>query len=252
MGALTMTKQLMGVRGPRRSLKSKDLWDSGIRKSRKTKISFSFDLTSSSSLNSVRLDVIKSWLLTSMMPLLHSSANANLNIIALILMVAIIAVLSLYWAVLFRVEDNLSALVVWVVDFDGQVAPYTAVTPVVGPQIVQAAEKLIAPSGAVGWGSLPASAFNYDPMEIRNQIYDYKAWAAVIINANATALLQNAVQSGNSSYDPMGVAQVIYVQARDETTHANYVTPQLMMFEQQVTSMFGEVGLQSLHGPDVC
>ena len=79
-------------------------------------------------------------------------------------------------------------------------------------------------------------------MEVRSQIYDYKAWAAVIINANATALLQSAIQNGNSSYDPMGVAQIIYVEARDETTHSSYVVPQLTMFEQQVTSMFGQVG----------
>lgn len=43
----------------------------------------------------------------------------------------------------------------------------------------------------------------------------------------------------------MGAAQVIYVQAQDETTHVSYVTPQLVMFEQQVTSMFGEVVFQS-------
>lgn len=38
----------------------------------------------------------------------------------------------------------------------------------------------------------------------------YKAWAAIIINANATALLQEAVRMGNSSYDPMG-AMWVYI-----------------------------------------
>ncbi|KAI9740783.1 MAG: hypothetical protein M1818_004748 [Claussenomyces sp. TS43310] len=177
-----------------------------------------------SNLKAARFDVIKNWALTT-----------------LILMVFIMMVLSLYWAVLFRVQQNLSALVVWVVDFDAQVAPYTGMTAIVGPQIVQAAEKLISPVGAVGWGSLPASQFNHDPMEVRRQIYDYKAWAAVIVNANATALLREAVINGNASYDPMGAAQVVYVEARDETSHANYVMPQLTKFEQQVTSMFGEM-----------
>jgi hypothetical protein len=32
------------------------------------------------------------------------------------------------------------------------------------------------------------------------------------------ALLQDAVANGNTSYDPMGAAQVIYVEARDKTT----------------------------------
>ncbi len=132
-------------------------------------------------------------------------------------------------------------MVVWVVDFDAQVAPYTGISPIVGPQIVKAAEQLIAPSGAVGWGSLPASQFNNDPMEVRRQVYDFKAWAAGIVNANATALLQEAVQNGNASYDPMGVAQIVYVEARDDQSIDYYVLPQLLQFSQMVTSMFGKV-----------
>lgn len=151
--------------------------------------------------------------------------------------------LSLYWGVLFRVEQNLSSLVVWVVDFDGQEAPYntSGITPIVGPAMVKAAQMLVAPTGALGWGPLPPSHFNNDPLEVRQRIYDYKAWAAIIVNANATALLQEAIRTGNTSYDPMGAAQLIYVQARDETTHSQYVLPQLQMFQTQVTSSFGKV-----------
>lgn len=158
---------------------------------------------------------------------------------ALILSTFILAVLSIYWGVLFRVEENLSSLVVWVVDFDSQVSPYSSVTPIVGPQIVSAAEALVAPSGQLGWTSLPASTFNYDPMAVRQAIYDEKAWAAVIINANATALLQDAVQNGNSSYDPKGSAQVIYVEARDDTTVDTYMLPLIEEFEQDVSATFG-------------
>jgi hypothetical protein len=82
---------------------------------------------------------------------------------ALILSTFILAVLSLYWAVLCRVEQNMSSLVVFVVDFDGQVAPYTDVTPVVGPMIVQIAQSLLAPSGTVGWQSQPASVSTMIP-----------------------------------------------------------------------------------------
>lgn len=77
----------------------------------------------------------------------------------------------------------MSALVVWVVDFDSRVAPYTDTTAIVGPAIVAAAEALIAPTLAIGWGSLPASQFNYDPVQVRERVYSEKAWAAVIINA---------------------------------------------------------------------
>jgi hypothetical protein len=149
--------------------------------------------------------------------------------------------MSLYWAILFHVEDNISSLIIYVVDFDGQVAPYTDVTPVVGPMIVQTAQSLLAPSGTVGWQNQPASVFNFDPIAVRQAIYDEKAWAAIIINPNATALLQEAVNIGNASYDPMGVAQVVYVEARDEQTLDNYIVPQLQQFQTQVTSSFGRM-----------
>lgn len=149
--------------------------------------------------------------------------------------------MSLYWAVLFHVEDNLSSLLVFVVDFDGQIAPYTYITPLVGPMMVQTAQSLLAPSGTVGWQNQPASAFNYDPMAVRQAIYDEKAWAAIIINANATVLLQDAVSNGNASYDPMGAAQVVYVEARDETTLDNYIVPQLQQYQTQVTASFGHL-----------
>lgn len=135
----------------------------------------------------------------------------------------------------------MSSLVVWVVDFDGQVAPYSDITPVVGPMVVKTAQSLLATSGTVGWQSQPASAFNYDPIAVRQAIYAEKAWAAIIINPNATALLQQAVNNGNASYDPMGAAQVVYVEARDETTLDNYVVPQLQQLQTQVTSSFGQI-----------
>lgn len=104
---------------------------------------------------------------------------------------------------------------VYVVDFDSLVAPYTDTTPIIGPFIVSAALAMIAPTRSVGWISRPASDFNFDPMNVRQAVFREDAWAAIIINANATALLQDAVINGNTSYDPMGAAQLIYVEARD-------------------------------------
>jgi hypothetical protein len=150
-------------------------------------------------------------------------------------------VLSLYWAALFRVPNNLSSLIVWVVDFDGQVDPYTDVTPIIGPQIVSAGLAMNGPIGALGWINMSPADFDNDPMEVRRRIYNQKAWAAIIVNPNATALLQDAVQNGNTSYDPMGALQTVYVQARDENTVGNYVTPMLMKFQSMVTSQFGQM-----------
>ncbi|KAI9840450.1 MAG: hypothetical protein M1837_001606 [Sclerophora amabilis] len=161
----------------------------------------------------------------------------------LILVVFIFGVLSLYWAALYHVESNLASLVVYVVDFDGQVAPYNAgEPPLIGPQISMATERQLAsPMPHLGYLSKSPSDFNNDPMLVRQAIYDYDAWAAIVVNANATALLRQAIQSGNISYDPMGAAQIIYVQARDEMSHNNYITPMLTQLQTQVTTMFGKM-----------
>jgi len=155
-------------------------------------------------------------------------------------MAFILAVLAIYWAVLFKVEDNMSALSTIVVDFDGQSAPYQDVLPLVGPAMTQAAQQIRQPTGTLGWEVRSPADFNYDPIAVRQYVYDQHAWAAVIINNNATALLRQAVQTGNTSYDPMGAAQLIYVQARDSTTYADYILPQLQQFQTQVTSTFGQ------------
>ena len=158
-------------------------------------------------------------------------------------MAFIIACLSIYWGVFSRVENNLSSLKVYVVDFDGQTAPYNTsdIEPLVGPQIVQLAQQMVASSTPnVGYTPLPPSQFNYDPLQVRKAVYDWDAWAAIIVNPNATALLYSAVQNGNSSYDPMGACQLVYLQARDQTNWESFLFPHISQFLTQATSMVGE------------
>ena len=137
-----------------------------------------------------------------------------------LLMAFIIGCLSIYWGVFTHVESNLSSLVIYIVDFDGQVAPYNnlGIEPIVGPTIVELAQKMVDSSTpTLGYGSLPPSDFNNDPLQVRQAVYDFKAWAAIVINPNATAMLYSAVQNGNTSYDPRGACQLIYQDARDDT-----------------------------------
>ena len=157
----------------------------------------------------------------------------------MILFVFILAVLALFNGVFFHIPKNFSSLIVYVVDFDGQIAPYQG-TSIVGPAIVQATEQM-AKSNAphLGYITMPPSKFNNDPIAVRQAVYDFKAHAAIIVNANATALLQQAVDQGNATYDPNGAAQIVYVSARDQNTVPTYVVPQLTGFERSVTSKFG-------------
>lgn len=167
-------------------------------------------------------------------------------------MSAILLILSLYWAVLFRVNDKLDALNVVVVDFDATAAPYQGVQAFVGPAVTQLARQTRKAAGTLGWEVRPPSEFNYDPIAVRRYVYDQHAWAAIVINNNATALLQDAVRTGNRTYDPLGACQMIYVQARDETTAANYITPQLTRFAIQATSQVGrQFTAQTLSNPSL-
>lgn len=134
----------------------------------------------------------------------------------------------------------MKSLTTLVVDFDAQSAPYNDVQPLVGPSITRAAQmQMQKPRRVIGWTISNPAQFDYDPIKVRQFVFDEHAWAAVIVNNNATALLQDAVSSGNPNYNPIGAAQIIYVEARDETTYANYILPQLTEFQINVQAMFG-------------
>lgn len=197
-----------------------------------------------SKLNKVRLEALLMWARTSEQLADISSTNFCADSgLAITLMAFILAVMSMYWAVLSHVEKNIPSLIVYVVDFDGQVAPYNiGEKPVVGPQVVQSIENMQASPGPhLGYGFLPPSAFNNDPMQVREAVYQNQAWAAIIVNANATALLRAAVAQGNASYDPLGACQLIYIEARDQTTYPEYIIPELTRLQTDVTSKFGQM-----------
>ncbi|KAI1095330.1 MNNG and nitrosoguanidine resistance protein [Rostrohypoxylon terebratum] len=167
----------------------------------------------------------------------------------LLLTTFIIAVLSLYWAVLFHVSTNIKNLTVHVVDFDGKVAPYNNVTPIVGPAVTQAVQQMIdnaATQHTLGWTIASPDPYHGDPIGVRQDVYDWRFWAAVIINPNATALLQQAVETGNSSYDPTGAVQFIMMSARQETNYNNYIQPQLLTLQKLFTASFGPKWTQSV------
>ncbi|MCJ1312606.1 hypothetical protein MMC25_006280 [Agyrium rufum] len=160
----------------------------------------------------------------------------------IILSLFILTVLSLYWAVFFHVIQNTPSLIVWIVDFDAQVAPYTSVKPLLGPMVTQMTEQMVAEDVPehLGYVTVPASQFNYDPMQVREAVWQQDCWAAILVNANATALLQSSVETGNASYDPLGAMQFIYEDARDQETFYDYLYPGLSKLQTEITSKFGE------------
>ena len=90
------------------------------------------------------------------------------------------------------------------------------------------------------------SDFGNDPLKVRESVYDFHAWGAVIINSNATALLNAAVTQGNASYDPSGACQIILNSARDQTVSSTYILPTMTAIQKQVTSLFGRSWINHL------
>lgn len=172
----------------------------------------------------------------------RNRAFAKWTITTAFLMAFILAVLSLYWAVFFRVETRLKNLSIYVVDMDG-VSPYdnTGNTPFVGQTITQLVqEQLKGEMPTLGWSIRDAAEFNNDPLAVRQAVYNFDTWAAVIINPNASALLYSAIANGNTSYDPLGACQLVYQDARDDTNWSDFIFPIMSKFMTEAQSMVGK------------
>jgi hypothetical protein len=142
--------------------------------------------------------------------------------------------------VFFHLPQNVAALGVYVVDFDG-IPPYdTGNAPLVGPTAVQLGEEVVKITGSPGYQFLPPSQFNNDPIQVRQAVYDFKAWAAIIINPNATAMLYSAINTGNTSYDPMGAMSLVFTDSRDDTMWYDFLLPQVSMLMTEITSQVGQ------------
>lgn len=184
------------------------------------------------SLRHVRLEAMRKWTLTTT-----------------ILMAFILGVLSIYWGALFGVEQNLHKLNVYVVDFDGRAAPYntSGVQPVVGPAIVKLARQMIASfEPNLGYEVMEPGVFGYDPMQVRQAVYNWDAWASIVVNPNATAMLESAIRNRNTSYDPLGACQLIYIASRDDTNWYDFMSPLITAFMTEATSMVGEQWTQQV------
>ncbi|KAF2204555.1 hypothetical protein GQ43DRAFT_409211 [Delitschia confertaspora ATCC 74209] len=182
-------------------------------------------------MSGVRLHVVKLWLQTN-----------------LILAIAIMCFLSLFWGALYNQDKLAFKLGVWVVDFDGQVAPYEDGEPLVGPLVKRVVTDFILEAGGThpGYTIRSPADFDNDPLKVRKGVYDFDAWAAVIINPNATALLRNAITERNTSYDPLGACQVVYNSARDQSLSSTYLIPSLLKLQKAAITQFGRKWIPSL------
>ncbi|KAJ5819577.1 hypothetical protein N7474_005168 [Penicillium riverlandense] len=158
----------------------------------------------------------------------------------LILCVFVLTVLSLFWGSQYRVEDRFRALKVWVVDFDGQIDPYVTNDAIVGPVVTDVTRQTLQSNiRSLGYIIKSPADFGHDPWAVRQSVYDEHAYAAIIVNPNATSLLRAAVASGNATYDPTGAIQIVILSARDQNSYPTYIQPQISTLQSAILQEFG-------------
>jgi len=151
-------------------------------------------------------------------------------------MVFILTVLSLFWGALFKAYQNANRLKIAIVNFDNGADAF------VGPMITNVFlnERQKNPM-TLGFEEHQPSEFDNNPLKVREAVYYYDYYGAVIINSNASYLLQQAVETGNSSYDPMGAGQLIYNEARDQDAYYDFIYTIMYPLQIEIVSQFGRM-----------
>ncbi|KAF8585956.1 hypothetical protein K439DRAFT_1409463 [Ramaria rubella] len=130
--------------------------------------------------------------------------------------VAILAVLSIYWGALWKIQDGVHNLNGVIVDFDG------------GPmgQVIQdVAKNITGPKTSVTWSSAPPSSFPNGPTDVAQAVIDEVYWIAIVINPAATAKLAAAVSTADPSYNSSEAVSIYAVEARNENSYPIFVAP---------------------------
>ncbi|KAK7538437.1 uncharacterized protein J3D65DRAFT_602461 [Phyllosticta citribraziliensis] len=177
------------------------------------------------SLSAVRRQAVRLWVYTTV-----------------ILILFILSVLSIYWGVFSHLPENLGTLTIFVVDMDAA-PPYNTSghKPFIGPSMVALAEEYRAQGNTLGFTVVAGDAYDNDPVAVRQAVYDWEAWGAVVINPNASALLFSSLEEGNKTFDPAGACQFTYVGSRDETNINSFILP---IMADYLTAGLGRAGKQ--------
>ncbi|KAF9006356.1 hypothetical protein BDZ89DRAFT_1095447 [Hymenopellis radicata] len=134
--------------------------------------------------------------------------------------VALLAIFSIYWGALYKVPDH--QFNGWLVNFDD------------GPvgEAVTRGVLASSPSSKINWQlqtGLEAGA-------IGTLIREQKSWVAIVVNANASANLENA----DASYDPTTAVTVYGVEARSENAFRTFIRPVAQATLLAISDSFAE------------
>lgn len=142
----------------------------------------------------------------------------------LMLIIAMFAFFSIYWGALWKTPvRNLDG---WLVDFDG-----ASVGNAVSQGVLQ-----LASQGKVNWDVKTPADFPNGVEDIMNDIHDEKVWVVIVVNANATTHLTQAVSTADASYNGTSAITVFAEEARNENGFRSLIRPGV----QQILSIVSE------------
>ncbi|KIK00498.1 hypothetical protein K443DRAFT_679145 [Laccaria amethystina LaAM-08-1] len=143
-----------------------------------------------------------------------------------LIVVLIFSVFSIYWGSLWKIPaHNLHG---WVVDFDGGL---------VGQKVAQSLGSDVGPS-KVTWSVIPASQVAGGLDELATLVREEHTWVAVAIHSGASAKLNAALTTPNSSYAGSEVITVYAAEARNENAFRNIIRPSVQSSLDAISASF--------------
>ncbi|CCG82556.1 Putative uncharacterized protein [Taphrina deformans PYCC 5710] len=164
---------------------------------------------------------------------------AKMFIMFIVLLVTIImGILSIYWGADHSLQFNMPVATVAIIDLDGGE---------VGPAMSSYATQFRQQHGTMSLGYVNTPAGQYPSNEAaRAALKNEDFWIGIIVQSNATTLMNYAYQNGNTTYDPTGAIQVIYAEGRNSLVIAEFLLPQLNTFMSGFVAQFSKQKQASL------
>ncbi|KAG9047650.1 hypothetical protein FS837_001778 [Tulasnella sp. UAMH 9824] len=160
-----------------------------------------------------------------------------LGMTVILLVVAMWLFFSMYWGSLGETSQHVPKLKGYVINRDG-----TAGEGLLGQAIVAAFEANSRGEGVpenqhLTWTVVDSSSLPSND-DVAYAVVDEEVWAAVVVNSDATALLNSARSSGNSSYDPRTAVIFYYNQGRNEIAANSFIVPYTTALLQSTLTAF--------------
>ncbi|KAG4435735.1 hypothetical protein IFR05_008785 [Cadophora sp. M221] len=151
----------------------------------------------------------------------------------------VMGILSIYWGADHSLQFNLPVFTVAVIDFDGGE---------VGPCLQQmaAAERTANPQMTLGYESEPGSKYDFSNERALHALKHEDFWFGIVIQSNATAAMNYAYTTGNTSYDPTGSIHLIYEEGRNALTINDLAYPKILSFMNDFVLRFAKQKQNSL------